>query len=630
MANVSEILKKDVLTGEEVGQVLVATAVHSIAGLSNNDQTELISQEDFNKLRDSLKAEEDKRAYSIYGRVYNFLIDYYNNGVNALQQGLHGHYRNTLELSSCLMAEEDAKRDAERPIILTAYQYSKYQRKAHKRLCEEELSLKDLFFRILRYCINNPEKAPESITEAIEATKKESLTNEGKVQAYIKLRKLGYYKTKDGLISSDMTPEEWKKTVLEDYLHYHTLKINGKPASPEETIKSYQERRARRVFALAYNGTDGFKDLLHQITGRDVEQDLGDQYPKELVEDSINRLLTAPDSLERIINRTPPSFPLQEDLDSILDDARYKFPRWEFEKHPEGVPKFEVLLRGKELYGDSLDFAKDYKEFKEDFPKVYSSIQAFIRENIPSYSLLIASGKDVPEKDRPYICLVPFFLCGDLAKLDLLNFKSYTVPKDKDIIKEYLEDDNKEEAGPSDAEQAQKRSLAVIENPLVTDTDTSGNYAGPGRNPYKRTLESLAEDEPAIQALTFAREGLVIPTLKYINKINALIDIFGSLYDIEGINSAKIDIGYLEYLIDGANGLIHVLYCTVQGDKQEKAHKREIIKKLFPPVYFERFKPSKEAISKVKRKLKKLGYTAKAEEALTDIDGLLSLLAEEE
>jgi len=136
-------------------------------------------------------------------------------------------------------------------------------------------------------------------------------------------------------------------------------------------------------------------------------------------------------------------------------------------------------------------------------------------------------------------------------------------------------------------------------------------------------LDALAESETLREELANLRETLFIPALRYLYDFNAVIELIGEVYDIDGIEVAKFDTSLFESQLKGFNGLLYSFYFSVYGDEAEKTRKRELIKELFQPVDAEAQKPTAEALAKVKAELVKGGISSTARKTLKDLDSLI-------
>ena len=157
--------------------------------------------------------------------------------------------------------------------------------------------------------------------------------------------------------------------------------------------------------------------------------------------------------------------------------------------------------------------------------------------------------------------------------------------------------------------------------------DKSGSYKETA-NPLDEldSIENIAEDNQKRIEIEELQHHLFIPALSYLYAYNALIELIGAVYDIDGIEVAKFDTSYFESQLDAFNNLLYSFYHSVYGDKEEKARKRELIKEVFSPVYAEDYKPTADAIETARAELMKLGISSTARKKLKDFESLIAEL----
>ena len=171
------------------------------------------------------------------------------------------------------------------------------------------------------------------------------------------------------------------------------------------------------------------------------------------------------------------------------------------------------------------------------------------------------------------------------------------------------------------------RGIAIIQQPESYQLTENGDYKE-AINPLSGldSLDNIAEDTQKRIEIEGLQHHLFIPALSYLYAYNALIELIGAVYDIDGIEVAKFDTSYFESQLEGFNRLLYIFYYTVYGDKEEKARKRELIKEVFSPVYIEDYKPTEDAIATVKEELMKLGISSTARKTLKDFKSLIAKL----
>lgn len=588
--NIKNLLSKKGWTGTEVGKALVASIIHDIRHQSEPGYKPLFSQSDFDKMESSLNTERDYLAYGVYRDIYSGLIDAYNRGQGLYQQFYNGYFRYLMHLQGAIKADNALKQAEYYPLIMTEEQY----RKAEFETIEEKKrigeSFYSLIFTLLEYFLNaldkgESEKVPADIAKAIEATKKEPAKGHALYSSYNELMGEGYYSLPDGRRSDQMTSEEWQKALEGLYLSTHKLTIN--------------DNRLIKGWELFFRGADAIKDTYREQTGKELpeadEQEILEEL--ELVLDGIGKA---------------PYSPLRNSLYELC--AEETPTEWHYyTEAPEGLTAYDLL----DLITDSSAYAKTdnkahLKQFKTEYKALYNALEAYIKENVPRAGQL-----------KPAQLYKEFIGWGELAEHKVGNFESLLATNTREII-EHL---GRQGLKFADRKRAMFRGIAIIQQPESYQLTENGDYKE-AINPLSGldSLDNIAEDNQKCIEIEELQHHLFIPALSYLYAYNALIELIGAVYDIDGIEVAKFDTSYFESQLEGFNVLLYSFYYNVYGDKEEKARKRELIKEVFSPVYAEDYKPTEEAIATVKEELSKLGISSTARKTLKDFESLIAKL----
>lgn len=604
-SSIKSLLGKKGWTGEEVGKALIASLLNDIKN-QGREYEPLFTQADFDKMESSLSTDRDFLAYGVYRDIYSSLVDTYNRASGLCQQFYNGYYRYLMHLKDAMTADEALQEVENYPLIMTAEQYTRLQKETLERKKMFGESYYTLLFSLLEDFLNaldngEADKVPADIRQAIEATKTEPAKGHALYSSYNELMGEGYYTLPDGRRSDKMTTEEWQEALKEFYLKSHSLTIDGKQASPEETLKYYNQERLLKGYELFFNGVDGIKEAFKEATGKD----LGEGQDEEILGE-----------LSRILEGTGKA-PANPDSKALAEFLGENSPtEWHiYTDAPEGLTAYDLL----DLITDSSRYAEtDEKEhlktFKNEYPTLYTALDAYIREAIPKAKSLKATQL---YKD--------FIGWGELAELKIADFETLLQPADEDIIQLLQERGLKF----ADQRRAFIRGIAIIQNPQSWNIDENGNYIGASVvNPLRKfeTIENLGNDNNARLELDALRNNLFIPALSYIYAFNALVELVGAVYDIDGMEEAKVKTALYESQLEAFNSTLYMFYYNVYGDKEEQTRKRELIKELFVPVYIERLKPTEEDIADMKVKLSKLGTSTTARKTLSDFDSLIAEL----
>lgn len=602
MANsIKSLLSKKGWTGEEVGKALIASLLNDIR-YQGQEHELLFTQADFDKMESSLSTDRDYLAYGVYRDIYNSIVDTYNRGLGLYQQFYNGYYRYVMHLQGAMKADNALKQAEYYPLIMTEEQYRKAERETVEEKKRFGESFYSLVFTLLEYFLNaldNGEKVPADIAKAIEATKKEPAKGHALYSRYNELMGEGYYSLPDGRRSDQMTSEEWQKALEELYLSSHKLTINGRPATAEETVKHYNGNRLLKGWELFFRGADAIKEAYRERTGRDLPEADEQEILEEL------------ESVLEGIGKAPYN-PLRSSLYELYTEETPT--EWHtYTDAPEGLTAYDLL----DLITDSSGYAEtDEKEhlktFKTEYKALYTALEAYIKEKVPRAGQL-----------KPSQLYKEFIGWGELAEHKIGGFESLLATNTREII-EYL---GRQGLKFADRKRAMFRGIAIIQQPESYQLTESGDYKE-ATNPLSGldSIDNIAEDNQKRIEIEELQHHLFIPALSYLYAYNALIELIGAVYDIDGIEVAKVDTSYFESQLEGFNGLLYNFYYTVDGDKEEKARKRELIKEVFSPVYAEDYKPTAEAIATVKEELSKLGISSTARKKLKDFESLIAEL----
>lgn len=623
---IDKLLSKKGWTGAEVGKALMASIVHDIRHKTEPGFKPLFSQSDFDKMEGSLKSDKDYAIYAVYRDLYDGLIDAYNKGLCKYHQFNNGLYRSIYILRDAISSESLLQRGDHIPYVMTEQQYKDLKGRAEATLRNNYMSFADLFFLELESFVDameeSPENIPQTIREAMEATKGELATNGRALAEYNTTTGHGYYQLADGSRSDQMSNEEWIAKLREDFLRNSKLIAkNGEPADLE-TAKSYYRRECSlKLEELHYYGLDAVKKLYHEKTG----EDLPAKYEESAISD-IEDLLFFRCSTVLSALRDGRSTPHPEQLLYIGLATCYPgaIAEWHYcEEPPEGLSKFDLLIS--ELYNGALEEDGNplLQEFEADYPVLYKAIADHLKENIPNFRDLS------PDKYTDSV-----ITWGDLAEAGGLcvDFADWVTASETDILNAVIKKD-KEEETPTDYAHAKHcrihfSGIAIAKDPAGFRIKENGEYADYwseivdiGVNCIYSIGSRMRDD------IASSRDVLICPALRYLYAFNALVSIIGSIYDIDSMDEVEISTDFLESQIYAYNGFIYHLFSSVYGTAEEKKAKRDIVTDVFPPIHIESLKPTVEAIEAVTADLASLGFGSGARKKLKKFDSLIEQLS---
>lgn len=617
---IDSLLNKKGWAGVEVGKALVASIVHDIRHQGEPDYRPLFTQQDFDKMEQSLSTERDYLAYGVYRDIYSGLIDAFNRGQGQYQQFYNGYYRYLMYLKNTLDAEMGLRSAELIPYVMTEEQYITLKEQREKELRAYRESFSGLLFTLLSNIMENPENAPDDIREAIEATKGKPVTNKRILDSYNEVYGEGYYQLPDGTRSDQIERAEWEQKLQESYLTTHKLTIDGKPASFEETALHYNRERMLKGYELYFKGIDAIRELYKEHTGKEL--------PKEQEADLLNAL----EELIHDVEREKASKKIGDYskehllLADIVGGGITSSAKWyEYTKAPEGLTLYDILDESLCFYNgeESEDGEPQLKEFKADYPALYKALEAYIKELVPQ-----AKGLKPAQYSKVFISW------GELAELGVGRYPDYCIADNEADILEAM---NSTDEDTTENLLKRKRILLnginIAREPKPFNINERGEYIDSiksiiGHNYSLFGITGELQSESLREDIEAFSENLFLPALRYLYAFNALVKILGAVYDIDDMGEVELSTDRFESQIDALNGQLYMLYADVYGTEADKQRKREVIKEVFKPIDCEELKPSEKAIEALTVELDKLGFSSEARKKLKKFDALIERLCE--
>ena len=599
--NLDKLRAKKKWTAEEVGKVLIASILYDIENMGDPDHEPLLPPDEYHAREKELVTSKDIETFMVYKRIYDLLIDVSYKGQANSQQFYNGFHRYLLAFNEVMTTDESLAELTGYPLIMTAEQYRDTEEKALQWYRAKKISYYDLLSSLIgEYFVAVDEEAdniPAKIDKAIIDASNEPATNQKLLNNYCEELGLGYYTLPDGRRSDEMDRSEWKDAVRALFLEHYKLKINGRPASKEESYRYFQQENLLATYKLFFEGEDAIKKAYKEKTGRELSIDA--------------RALTA--LLDSIITgeETPKGY---HHIVNELQTAMFGRPLVVWHSSASEVSKYSILRIPNSYNQPNRPQKEQLEEFKKDYPALYEALDAYIRETIPT-------AKDLKPAQLFNECIT----FGELIDNEILGYDSFQLTRS--IIADYLLS-----SGTSylDTQRVRYAGVAISEEPSKTQLTASGAFKD-NFLPLRRfeSLETLAKSDQQTSELERFRSSLFIPALRSIYGYNALLSIIGEVYGIDGIEKAYIkDTKVIESQLDGYNNLFYFFYFNVYGSEEEKAEKRALIKKLFSTVDYRSLKPSEDSINAVKNLLEKEGDPARARQLLAKSDELMTLIVE--
>lgn len=624
---IDKLLAKKGWTGEEVGKALLASVIYDVKHMGEPGHKPLFSQEDFNRMEDSLVNRYDITVYSVYRTLYSAIIESFNRGQALHQQFSNGYHQYATEFTLCMQFEKAREiEETHKPLILTKSQYNRYMETLREKNRNLKESFVSLIWALLESFLEEPENAPEDIYNLFLEYEKEPATNQRLLEAYNKEFGKGYYQLPDGRRSDQLSPTAWKQALLDLKTANFKLFINGKEATQEEAAQRIDEERKITAYNLLFYGIDAIKARYKEQNGEELQIE-----PEEepLYLDMLERFLSFAEEWEKKrIENGEAIIWTEEKLNLIreLIIGKEKLPKWHNYETPPQLNKYELLADCTDYYftGETdKEIKAHYEEFKKEYPALNSAMEAYIKEKV------------TPLRDyKPAQYFTEAISWGELAELNVGNYQKTIEPNLNIDIIELLRPAEDEEPDEISKRYRQKekarRGIAILQEPSSYQVDSNGDYKEEESSlAYFEDIYSIAENTETREKLIACQENLIKPALRFIYAYNKLMDIIGGVYGIEELEVMKLDTDSYESKIEGFNSLICLFYGTVYGSKAEREHKRGLIKEIFKPIVLEELKPTEESIAEVTKTLSDYGYTPKACKELKYFDALIATLSGE-
>ena len=601
--NINRLLNKKAWTGAEVGKALIASFAHDVRNKGNKDKEPLFTQAEFNRMTDSLQTEQQIGAYLVYEKIYSSCIDSFNRSESFSQQFLHGYYRLLTELDRVMQADHALKAVEEYPLILSKAQYERILAAEQEKKRSTETTFNYILFDYLVYCIANIAEAPEAIRKAIEACKKEAVSNSRILDNYNDDMGEGYYILPDGTESRSCSNEEWQQALQKAYIKEHNLPKDITEQELKEYVFNYNAARHLQVMELLFKGKDALLEWAKE-QGFDTEE-----LEQSDIEDFVERVL------EHEVSYAKGTIAGTLSTGSL---ERENYCKWvDIKEAPEGLTKYDIIAEPELLnrysggFSDDIPEEQQLEEFIADYPALYKALTAELKKALKI--------KSKPAADKIYTW-------GELADIGLGFYPSYIEVTDTDIIDYYCSTDTEEEK--QKRQRAAFRGIAVIAEGSGCNCNidkATGDYIEPV-NPYTQvmSLDSIGiEDAMQIEGYTSI---LIAPAARYLLAYNAFLDILAVSYDIPDIEAGKADLSGLESRIDAYNNLLYMAFEGMAGSKEEKRRKRKLLQDYFSTIDWNSLKPTPEAIEEVTKQLNDLGMGRKAADKLKTYDAFIDIL----
>lgn len=584
--NLKRLLSKKKIKEEEVGRVLIGYYEYC----ESNGQSGInVSQEQFNELLNKMEDYAYDWTYRTFVAIYDGLMDYRAEEKINEQAFVSGVSTSLVSLNEYQKSDNVINELEQAPLVLSKDQYNDIKTNIRRDLLNKKEPLKKLVLLLAYACANVPDD--QIIKKStLKAYKKELVTNQRIIDAYITKKQLGYYELPDGTRSDRTTKAQWKNALINAFKEYYGIAENLKGKKLKKLIYGlngpiydYKEQLAfmNKKEVIAFFEKKNIKEPIEKI--------------KKMTDEELENAIDYMIDYDSLFDKGA----LQDDS-SLIEELQKK-PFCEFKKAsvvPSNVTKFTVL-EDLELITTYIDgkgqqeIKKNFKEFMRDYKDIYNSIMDFFKKYIDNISINdMLSSNELEEK-------------GILYK------SAATEISDELIIAYYCANINK-------TKQRRFNGVAITTNGENSTVDYSNLYY------YLPTLYDQSEKRKAL--LLEIRKTLIDNPLKNMIAFETLLELIGKAYDIQGIKVAIKNLKGIINNIDEYNNTLYDFYKGITGPDQEKKEKRHILKSTFKPIILEDYYPSVETLNLFKQTTKQLGYGPEETHELRDLKTLVRAL----
>lgn len=599
MATIKKLLSKKGWTGKDVGKTLVASLLHDLKHIDEEEAAPMLTQAEFARLEASLRTENDFTTYRVYVAIHEALREFYNKANSYLQQVYHGVYRILPILKNYLLADTEQSRARHAPILMTAEQRLQISDKIEGERKAAKKTKQELLFQLLRayfatldieehgkaeeghYSSTSPAlPIPDAIRKEIAAQAKKTATNKQAIAAWVEACQMGAFTLPDGRYIEDVEEEE-AAAIFAKY-------------TPAKTIGQKEAQ------ALYFMGADAIRTAYKESTGESLP-DMPDEDLLTIYHDHIGAA-----SLDE---KCGASLALWETVSKKLEAALSGTSRYILAWKPYAIEEVEPPTKA-ELLTDCLEYyegatpaasaAEGLRAFKKDYPALHAALEQELLHYLPALKAL-----------KPAQASKATITCGELAALGFLDYAEAVKAKPRDII-----------AACNPASFSD--TIALVATEKQSDIDATGRYKAKSLILQDYTAAEIAKASAA--EIRGAISQLITPAMRFINSYNAWLEVISTAYDLPDVQPAKVSTQGADILLKVINEQIYLLYNYAEN-KEERA----TIKEAFTLLPVDSFSPPEDRLEEVARKIIDYGYTATAAKALSlvNVNAIIKRLAGE-
>lgn len=579
---ISKILGNKKITGKEVGKLLVMSLIHDVKHSGEPDFKPMFEQTEYDSMTRSLTSSADVAYYKVYYAMYSSLVERYNKGEGQFQQFNNGFYRSLMFLQNSIKAEMVDTEIRSEPLIMSKAEYKALKKKAQEENNETRWTVFDAVLMFISLLIGN-EEYKQQFEPIFKQYEEQHIENHRVAEKYNDY--LGVYYTCNGVRKDEVSDEEWEALIKKEF-----LKDYNKKHGTDETDASTVIKKEKAIISLGatkyfFEGAESIRELYKETEGEEPSEELIAELLETMEEYTSKEVLLSDDVRY-----------IEEHGTSVVKLNLFDYPI-------EEISKLDVLSSDAliELYtSDDTELAKTYFiEFAKEYSEILDVVLKIIGERIP-----ISTDLDI---------LTHTVTTGQLAEHKVPLLEEFGHLEDWDIT-DAIDDF-------SDRKQARLYGIAL------TDKEYNRKERKEQTSALLQIdcLNNLATDYDTQETIDSIKERLIKPALQYLLAYNAMIDILNEVYGIPDIIALKQNTDYLKEQCSIHDKLIYEFYSLVEGDPEDKKHKREILRDVFKPIYADRLEPNPDTIKAVRSKIEKAGIIEQ-EELLTDMTSLIDEL----
>jgi len=561
---IKKLLKKKRLSGEELGLLLVYSAINDqLNSKGGKPRGALFPQSVFNSMTDeTLTNEKDVAEFTLFNNMLTSITDGYNSSIADKQRFYHGFYRVLMELQELERTNNAVLALQLQPLVITQKELDEGRAQALERYRNREQSFCQTFFHILAHCLKEGADTGELNVAEILADYAKRPATHGEPENYGALYNLGRIELPNGVTSNDFdTREEWHKACRPFLLERLT------PSQLDEVEK----KRAQ----LFFMGADYARAYFERVTGHKPQ--LAD---KELLEDIDAEPERKGDLYEALLACYGITY---KDTNPPLDTL--------------------TLLDQAKLYVKLYDFAQNDTERKailhtveKYLPELYGTIVGYMGKLLPEVKTL--KRRDVSK---------PIATQGKLLEAGVCSYKEEVKGYAEDLRNLYPEDTT---AHLLKRQQLVNAGVAIHKPSPLFEALNESKLTATSFLEHFPSLDKLARNKEEIAGLQTLRRTHILESYRALLASNAMFSLLEKVFAVPNLCDAfSCDIAKLERQMYAFNEILYKFNAMIFGTEAHKAQQRATLKKAFEPLDFWNYSLERQNIDAVEEEMRRDSYS---------------------